>query len=154
MTPDAVRDAAALDQAATLAEGFEGFSAVPYKCPAGVWTIGYGSTRVKGLPVTASTPSVDKATAHAMMVSDLCSALSGVVKGVLVTLPATEEAALVDFVYNVGIGAFNASTLLQKINRRDMAGAADEFAKWNKGGGVVLAGLSRRRAAERALFTK
>ena len=154
MTPDAVRDAAALDQAATLAEGFEGFSAVPYKCPAGVWTIGYGSTRVKGLPVTASTPVVDKDTAHAMMVSDLYSAFCGVSKAVLIPLKAPEEAALIDFIYNVGVGAFNGSTLLQKINRHDFAGAADEFAKWNHGGGVVLAGLTRRRAAERALFNK
>ena len=154
MIPDAARDAAALDMAATLAEGFEGFSATPYKCPAGVWTIGYGSTHVKGLPVTASTPKVDKATAHSLMTSDLCSALTWVEEGVSVPMKANEIAALVDFVYNVGVGAFNGSTLLQKLNRRDFAGAACEFAKWNHGGGVVLAGLTRRRAAEAALFNK
>ena len=145
-------DEAALEQAATIAEQFEGYSAVPYRCPAGVWTIGYGSTRVKGLPVTASTPSVTKATAHALMINDLCSALLGLRRGTSVPLTVGEEAALLDFIYNVGTGNFLASTLLQKLNRGDHLGAAAEFVKWNKGGGVVLAGLVRRRAAEREAF--
>ena len=60
--------------------------------------------------------------------------------------------ALVSFSFNVGATAFRKSTLLQKLNKGDYDGAADEFLRWNKGGGKVLAGLTKRRKAERQLF--
>ncbi|MCY1305462.1 Lysozyme RrrD [compost metagenome] len=60
--------------------------------------------------------------------------------------------ALASFVFNLGSGNLQCSTLLRKLNAKDYAGAADEFPRWNKAGGKVLAGLTRRRAAERALF--
>jgi lysozyme len=56
--------------------------------------------------------------------------------------------------YNIGETAFKTSTLLAKLNKGDLNGAADQFAVWNKGGGQVLKGLVRRRAAERELFLK
>jgi lysozyme len=60
--------------------------------------------------------------------------------------------ALVSFAYNCGIGNLKSSTLLRKVNKGDFAGAAREFGKWNKAGGRVLTGLTRRRAAEATLF--
>jgi len=60
--------------------------------------------------------------------------------------------ALVSFTYNVGAGALAGSTLLKKVNAQDFEGAALEFHKWNKGGGKVLAGLTRRRASESLLY--
>lgn len=60
--------------------------------------------------------------------------------------------ALVDFTFNVGCGNFRGSTLLKKLNQGDVSGAANEFPKWQYAGGKVLAGLVRRRAAEKALF--
>lgn len=142
-----------LAKAQQLAEPFEGFSSTPYRCPAGVWTIGFGSTRdATGAPVTAGTPSVSKEAARKLMERDLTSALAEVHRDVHTTLTAFEAGALADFIYNVGCGNFRASTLLRKLNAGDYAGAAAEFPKWNLGGGKVLAGLVRRRAAERALF--
>ena len=61
-------------------------------------------------------------------------------------------AALVSFTYNVGSGALNSSTLLRRLNAGDTFGAANEFLRWNRAGGRVLAGLTRRRREERALF--
>ena len=62
--------------------------------------------------------------------------------------------ALIDFAYNVGIGALKSSTLLKKLNNSDFIGASDEFKKWNKGDGKVLKGLTIRRENERKLFIK
>jgi len=141
------------EAAADLAVEFEGFSATPYRCPAGVWTIGYGSTRdAAGAAVTAHTAPVTKAAALALMERDMRSALTEVARDVHVPLNAVQEGALCDFIYNVGAGAFRSSTMLRKLNAGDYAGAAAEFPKWNIGGGKVLAGLVRRRALERAVF--
>lgn len=151
--PEPSDDDKALEEAAKLAEQFEGFSAKPYQDPVGVWTIGYGSTRdTDGNPVTANTPPVTWQQANALMERDLRSAMQQVEGTVLVPLAPMQEAALIDFVYNVGIGNLKASTLLRKLNAGDYEGAAAEFPKWNMGGGKVLAGLVRRRAAERAEF--
>jgi GH24 family phage-related lysozyme (muramidase) len=71
---------------------------------------------------------------------------------VKVPLEPWQYDALVSFAYNCGEGNLGKSTLLKKVNANDFAGAAKEFAKWNKGGGKVLAGLTRRRASEALLF--
>lgn len=67
-------------------------------------------------------------------------------------LNAAQFSALVSFSFNLGCGSLQRSTLLIKLNKNDVTGAAAEFAKWNKAGGKVLPGLTRRRAAERTLF--
>ncbi|WP_312069487.1 lysozyme, partial [Acinetobacter sp.] len=74
----------------------------------------------------------------------------------LVKVPLSQNQfdALVSLTYNIGSTAFKNSTLLKKLNAKDYAGAADQFLRWNKGGGKVLKGLVRRREAERALFLK
>lgn len=65
---------------------------------------------------------------------------------------AAQFSALVSFTFNLGCGNLKSSTLLKKLNRNDVTGAAAEFAKWNKNGGKVIPALTKRRAAERQLF--
>lgn len=72
----------------------------------------------------------------------------------LVKVPLTQYQfdALLSFTFNLGPGNFRKSTLLKRVNAKDFPGAANEFKRWNKGGGRVLAGLTRRRASEAAVF--
>lgn len=140
-------------QAAELVAGFEGFRAKPYRCPAGVWTVGFGSTRdATGAPVTARTPAVTREGATALLRRDLEAFAASVALLVRVPLTEPQRAALCSFAYNVGAKAFGTSTLLKKLNTGDYAGAAAEFDRWNKSGGEVLRGLVARRAVERRLF--
>ncbi|MNP56642.1 Lysozyme RrrD [compost metagenome] len=76
----------------------------------------------------------------------------GVEQSVVVLFTQEQFDALVSFTYNLGINALKGSTLLRKLNSGDYEGAADEFLKWNKAGGKILSGLTRRREAERMLF--
>lgn len=130
-----------------LIKTFEGLKLTAYLCPANVWTIGYGTTRgvQKGMTITA-------AEAERLLRADLAVFEAGVSKAVKVPLEQHEFDALVSFAYNVGLGAFQKSTLLRLLNAGDKAGAAKQFDRWNKAGGKVLAGLTRRREAERKLF--
>lgn len=135
------------EKAIDLIKKYEGFSARPYKCPAGVLTIGYGRTiDVRPYEITteeAETIWLDK---YVKTIADQILAL------VKVELSNNQICALIDFVYNLGIGNFKSSTLLRKINQGDFSAAANEFLKWNKAGGIVLKGLENRRIAERMLF--
>ena len=143
------------DDAVTMGEAFEGFSAIPYRDPAGIWTIGYGSTHDQfGKPVTAHTHPITKVIAEGLMRRDLTRAATEVSQDVHVPMTEEERAALIDLVYNIGTGAFAGSTLLRLLNAGRYDEAADQFARWNQAGGHVLAGLIRRRAAERAEFLK
>lgn len=135
-----------------LIKSFEGLSLTAYKCPAGVWTIGFGHTGTVDGKLIASGMKITEAKATELLKKDLAefeAAVNGCVKA-----PITQNMfdALVSFAFNVGAGALRRSTLLQKLNKSDYDGAADEFPKWNKAGGVVLNGLVRRRLAERKLF--
>ena len=129
-------------------QGWEGFSAVPYLCSGGVWTNGYGHT--KG--VTAHTPAITKAEADALFAIDLKRFELSVMRLITASLNQNQFDALVSFVYNLGGGALQRSTLRSKLNRGDYADAADEFLKWVRAGGKMSRGLWRRREAERALF--
>lgn len=152
MTPSDANSAEAIE-AADLAAQFEGFSATPYQDPAGVWTIGYGSTRdAADRPVTSATPPVTPSGAKALLRRDLLAAMGVVEANVKVSLTLTQRVALDDFVYNVGAGNFEASTLLRLLNSGDYAGAAAQFCRWDIAGGKVLAGLLRRRETEEAYF--
>ena len=135
------------EKAIDLIKKYEGFSARPYKCPAGVLTIGYGRTiDVRPYEITteeAETIWLDK------YVKTIADQILAVVK---IKLSNNQICALIDFVYNLGIGNFKSSTLLRKINQGDFSAAANEFLKWNKAGGIVLKGLENRRIAERMLF--
>ncbi len=130
-----------------LIKEFEGCQLTAYRCPAGVWTIGYGHTNgvQKGDKIT-------KKQADAFLKEDIVKYENGVNKYVTVSLNQNQFDALVSFIYNIGIAAFQTSTLRRKLNAEDYTGAAKEFVRWNKSGGQVLNGLTRRRNAEKKLF--
>lgn len=138
--------------------GFEGFVAVPRPDPVGFCTAGYGHlirrsgcTREDIRKFTLS-----KKAALELLRQDLAQAVRDVNRLVKVPRTPGQEDALVSFVFNVGPGqqGFGGSTLLRKLNARDYKGAADEFLRWNRAGGGVLAGLTRRRVAEREMFLR
>ena len=137
-----------------LIREFEGFRSKPYLCPAGVPTIGYGSTRYEdGTPVTLKDGPIDQARANAIMRTTLAREYEPAVQRyVKVPLTQGQYDALVDFAYNAGAKNLLQSTLLKKLNSKNYAGASKEFEKWVYGGGKVLPGLVRRRKAEQALF--
>jgi lysozyme len=137
-----------LAHAAPLVKKFEGCRLKAYKCPAGVWTIGYGHTG----PDVFEGRIWTQAQADAALDKDMQHALDGIRKAITSTLTDKQMAALVSFVFNLGIGAFKSSTLLKRINAHDLAGALREFPKWTHAGGKHLEGLAKRRTAEAALF--
>ena len=143
------------DMGLSLIKSFEGFSAKPYLCPAGVPTIGYGATYYPdGRRVTMQDRPVTVAQATDMLRSMLASYEAGVSRYVLVPVTQGQFDALVSFAYNLGLSALKNSTLLRLVNARDYAGAAAQFLRWNRAGGKVLPGLTRRREAERVMFLK
>ena len=146
--------AAAVALAIALVADVEGFCAKPYQCPAKVWTIGFGTTRIDGRPVSAATPGISRETAHRLLAADMATRIEQVDSMLRVRLNANQKAALYSFAYNVGVTAFRDSTMLRHINagRVELAGA--EFSRWVYVSGCRSPGLEARRAAERALFEK
>ena len=141
------------DKGLALLKQFEGFSARPYLCPAGVPTIGYGATYYPdGKKVTLRDKPVTEADATAMLRSMLVQYENGVSRYVQVPITQGQFDALVSFAYNLGLAALKGSTLLRLVNERNYVGAAAQFSRWNKASGKVLPGLTRRREAERKLF--
>jgi GH24 family phage-related lysozyme (muramidase) len=135
-----------------LIKSFEGCKLTAYQCPAKKCTIGYGHTgKVDGTAITKGM-RVTEAKAIELLKVDLISFEKSVNNLVKVKLTENQFAALVSFTYNVGAGNLKRSTLLRKLNAGDYIGAATEFVKWNKAGGIVLTGLTRRRKEEQALF--
>lgn len=140
------------DKGIALIKEFEGCKLTAYQDSVGVWTIGYGWTQpVDGKPIRAGM-TIKQETAERLLKTGLVSYENDVSRLVKVRLKQGEFDALVSFTYNLGARSLSASTLLRKLNAGDYAGAADEFLHWNKAGGKVLNGLTRRREAERALF--
>lgn len=135
-----------------LIKRFEGLELEAYQDIAGIWTIGYGHTGEDVQPGM----KISERDAEALLRSDLKSREQAVASAVKKSLNQNEFDALVSFVYNVGAAAFRGSTALKRLNRGDRVGAADALTWWNKAtvGGVLreVLGLTRRRAAERALF--
>lgn len=139
--------------AANLATEFEGFSAMPYQDSKGIWTYLYGTTRdPNGNPVTADTPAGTPALGVDLMMRDMTSAFNDIAQVVKVPLTDNKKAAILDLIYNIGAGAFSGSTLLRLLNAGQYGAAADQFAAWDHVGSVELAGLLRRRLAEKAMF--
>ncbi|EGQ5285089.1 lysozyme [Enterobacter hormaechei] len=135
-----------------LIKQFEGCKLTAYLDSVGVWTIGYGWTQpVDGKPIRAGM-TIKQETAERLLKTGLVSYESDVSRLVKVGLTQGQFDALVSFTYNLGARSLSTSTLLRKLNAGDYAGAADEFLRWNKAGGKVLNGLTRRREAERDLF--
>ena len=122
-----------------------------YKCPAGVWTIGWGTTTEHGHSIKSGLVW-SQAQCDAAFLNDMHIFESDVRRLVKVPLTQWQFDALVSFSYNVGAGAFAGSTLLKKVNAQDFDAAALEFHKWCKAKGKKLDGLVRRRASESLLF--
>lgn len=130
----------------------EGLSLDAYLDPVGVPTIGYGATTYPdGSPVQMG-DQISQAEAEELLQWHLDKAATEVDELVKVPLAEHERAALTDFVYNVGSGGLAGSTLLQKLNQGDKAGAAPEFQKWVHGDGQVLPGLVTRRQKNEKMF--
>ena len=129
----------------------EGLSLVPYRCPAGVWTIGYGHA-MHPQEVAKYTHGISEAEAEALLLLDVALAEAALRRLVMVPLAQGQVDALVSFIFNLGAGRFQASTLRMKLNRKDYESAAREFPKWVWAGGRKLPGLIRRRHEEMVLF--
>ena len=143
-----------------LAKRFEGFerkikrgieiTAVPYICPAGFWTIGYGHL------CDPKHPPITEAKAEVYLARDLQTALVATLRycPVLATEPDGRLVAVVDFTFNLGAGRLQTSTLRRRINQRDWGAAGQELRRWVYGGGKVLPGLVSRREAEAAWLVR
>lgn len=130
-----------------LTKRFEGVRLIAYQDSTGVWTNGYGHTNsVKEGDVISQTQ------AEQFLQEDIKSVETAVNDLVKVSLTQEEFDALVDFVFNLGVGNFERSTLLRLLNQGDYNGAAAEFEKWDKARGKVISGLLRRRIAEENEF--
>jgi lysozyme len=150
-----------LDLAAELCRRFEGFRSKPYFCPAGVPTIGYGSTYyADGKKVGMNDASITEPQARALLLKELFQTYApGVLRqcpGLLPLALLTDDwrklNAIVDFAYNLGVGRLQTSTLKRKINAQDWDGAREQLMLWVRGGGKVLPGLVKRRQAESLLI--
>ena len=123
-----------------------------YRCPAGKWTIGYGST--KGI---RSGMKLTEAECEQRLIHDLKDAEAEVKRSVTVPLTQGQYDALVSFVFNLGAGNFRSSTLLKRLNQGLYNDVPEQIMRWNKarveGKLTVLNGLTRRRAAEAAIFS-
>ena len=132
-----------------LIKYFEGFEDTAYLCPANVWTIGYGRTRnVK------EGDRITEAQAERDLLEELEEFKHQVLNSVKVELKQNELDALTSWTYNLGVGNLNSSTLLKKLNAGSKDEVPAEMLRWNKAGGKVLAGLTKRREAEAELWAK
>ena len=132
-----------------LVKFFEGFEPKAYLCPANVWTIGYGRTKnVKEGDV------VNEMQAERDLLEELEEFGEQVLNTVQVPLLQNQFDALTSWTYNLGVGNLQSSTLLKELNSRKYIAAGKEILRWNKAGGKVLAGLTRRRESEARLWAR
>lgn len=138
-----------------LIKQFEGCKLVAYKCSAGHWTIGYGNTFFEdGTPVKPGDRITQERAEKLLdiIVKDFSDKIEKTIKTILTE---NQKSALLSFTYNVGIANLQKSTLLKKVNFNPNDPTIRlEFMKWNKAGGKVLNGLTRRREAEANLYFK
>lgn len=158
IVPPAPEPPGLIDGALAIAERlcvrFEGFRAKPYRCPAGVPTIGYGTTRyLDGRSVTMDDPPITEPQAREMLRAQLAR---DYLPGVLRLCPGAQTpervGALTDFAYNLGVGALGSSTLRRRVNAGQWDDVPAQLRRWVYGGGKVLPGLVARREAEAALI--
>lgn len=138
-----------VDAAKPLIREFEGLRLKAYRCPAGVWTIGYG--HASGV---AAGQEIDEVAAELLLDADL--KYFALQLAPLIKVPVTEgqAAAMLSFAFNEGVGAFKRSTLLRLVNQGMFVNASYEFKKWKYAAGRELPGLVRRREAEAAMFRR
>lgn len=135
-----------------LIKTFEGLRLKAYDDGVGVWTIGYGTTIYPNGVKVKRGDVITEAQAEVYLQHDLKRFEDAVNRSVLVPLNQNQFDALVSLVYNIGIGAFEKSTLLRKLNGGHYIDAANQFDVWRMAGGKVMQGLVNRRAKEKVLF--
>jgi lysozyme len=137
-----------------LIKEFEGLKLKPYQCSAGVWTIGIGTTVYpNGEKVKPTDPAINEITSLLYLSHDLEYFCKQVDAFTTDAVNQSQFDALVSFGYNCGMGNLKSSTLLKKVNANpNDPSIAAEFLKWNKAGGKIVLGLTRRRQAESDLY--
>ena len=140
----------AIKQAASLIKAAEGCRLNAYKCPAGIWTIGYGHTKNVKAGDTWTQEQADK---------ELEQDIETYRKAVLIACPALADypnrlAACISLAYNIGTGAFASSSVARYIRRGEYRAAADAFGLWVNAGGKKLPGLVTRRQREKEVFLR
>ena len=125
----------------------EGFRKEAYLDTANIWTIGYGTTRIAGVPVKKG-DTIDVGKATACLLEDCKCTVAAVNRLVKVQLTQNQFDALVSFVYNLGAAALEHSTLLRYLNVGRYKSAADQILQWVYSGGKVTPGLVTRRKSE------
>ena len=150
LTPETTPQAMKISQdGINFIKRWEGLRLSAYRCPAMVWTIGYGHTKTarRGMKIT-------EAEAERLLRQDVKVYEYSVQKLVKVTLSQNQYDSLVSFCFNVGRGAFAQSTMLRVLNQSNYQRTAKEFHKWVHAGRKVLPGLVSRRKAESEMFLK
>lgn len=141
------------DNGLDLIKRFEGFRSAPYLDPVGIPTIGYGATYYPGgRRVRMTDTPISEPFASDMLRHQVTTYGDGIDRYAQVPLAQYQFDALTSWAYNVGLESARTSTLMKLLNLHDYQGAADQLPRWNRAGGRVLPGLTRRRAAERAMF--
>jgi len=139
----------ALEILIKLIKDSEGCKLKAYKCPAGIWTIGYGQTKdvKEGMTWTQNQADED-------LVKTALEVLNRAIKysPILAAVNMEKQAAIADFIYNLGVGNYAKSTLKKKVDAGDWLAASSEIKKWDKAAGKVLKGLTVRRAKEAELL--
>ena len=130
-----------------LIKKFEGCKLESYKCAAGVWTIGYGSTKL-----ITQDMSITQDEAEKLLIKDIAEFEEFVLEASEMPLSQHQFDALVSWTFNLGGGNLNSSTMLKVLNTGDYENVPTQIKRWNKAGGKVLEGLIRRREAEALLF--
>ena len=138
----------------SLIKGFEGKRLNAYYDGVGVWTIGFGTIKYPNDVRVKQGDTCTELLAESYLKNDLVKFENAINRLVKVPLNQNQFDALSSFTYNLGETNLSSSTLLKKLNAKYYAGAADQFLRWNKAGGKVMNGLTRRREAERNLFLK
>jgi len=136
-----------------LVKEFEGCKLKAYKCPAGIWTIGYGNTQYENGKAVKEGDAITLERAEELLELILIKFIQQVGEIVKTNINQNQKDALTDFAYNCGVGNLKTSTLLKKVNAdpKDKTIRA-EFEKWVRANGKVLDGLVKRRNAEANLY--
>lgn len=140
------------EEGLALIRRFEGFRARAYRCPAGVWTIGFGHTAQAGPPAVTPGMVLGEAEAERILRDDVQRFADEVAPLLAREVSAAQFSALVSFAYNVGVAGFRSSSVLKAVNAGRLDEVPARLRLWVKGGGRVLPGLERRRAAEAEIF--
>jgi len=144
--------ATALEILLPLIKEFEGCRLKAYLCPAGVWTIGWGYT---GKEVTDNlTWTQIQADEHLLKTAVKCLQQAITASPILRDCKVEKQAAIADFIYNLGLGNYLKSTLKLRVDQGNWVSASTEIKKWKKANGVVLQGLVKRREKEASLLLK